>query len=536
MRVDLPNQRLRILVRDLKKDGLAEFIPSLAITRSSVEAHWKSARLYWFTDHTDKHSHRVADLAAEIASKRELGQRKLNSLERYLLEMAAWLHDIGMQSSAPPGVESAIYPSDPKIVRERHPQLSYEAILKNGFNTGIPANHTAVIEFVALLARSHGTHFYDDSVELLKAQFPTLVNWDVRGGLLAAILLMADELDLDSRRVPAEAQPQEFGVESDAHWFKHECVEGVKLLVRADDRGRVQIRVRLQSYPNADNEVVSAVKAWIEDKLVAQIAKTEKEFADGFGGYFEFDRTIDFPVREGQVPSKRLYPEMLEVIERDNARALLINHDKCYAECLTAVLDRFSLAILGQSPSVAEDGREDLLRLLVLELKKDGTAVAHIGRAEDHSNLVPSDVMTRWIGQLMITTAGDVPVHEVPKATFLLARIVEHLESSPRQIVLGISSIDELSEATRDWLLGNVFAQAPKFRNATFLVSSTRTIAGFSTGLKSWRQVPVGPTPQAAIERYLSRFAPTQDAARLARVPMDYAQARSYAVLGGDRR
>lgn len=525
-------KRLDKLEKDLRKDGLEDLVESLQITRRSVEAHWSKPRLYWFTDHSERHSGNVSDIAWKIATARELGPMKLNPLERYLLEMGCWLHDIGMQSSAVPGVKARKYPTDPVEVRNRHPELSFEAIV-GGFTTGIPGNHKAVVDFLAMLAQSHGTHYYEKSVRVLRDDFPTLINRPVRGGLLAAILLMADELDLHAQRVPEDAAPQDFGAVSDAHWFKHECVDAVDVESVATRGGKVQVSIRLHTYPNASPDVVSSVRAWIEDKLVAQMAKTEREFLEGFGGHFEFDRLIDFRYRKGHVPSKRLSKEMLSVIERDNARALLINHDECYDKCLQAIEAGQSLAIIGQSPTIAEDGREDLLRLLVLDLRSQDRLLSHVARSETHGTLSPSDILHAWLTQLGALPLVPLPSHESLKTQALSETLTDFIGSATSEVILGISSIDELSAACRDWLLGSMIAPATAGQKARFVLSTSKTMAGFSSSRSGWVQVPVGATPPDAIEDYLSRFTAVAEAARLARVPMDYTQARRFAVLGG---
>ncbi|MDF1478929.1 hypothetical protein PYV02_07495 [Leifsonia sp. H3M29-4] len=139
------------LEADLEK-RFPTLVPTLARTRSQVEAFWKhSNRLEHFTDHSHQHSRRVSSLANTLANARKNAGKviRLNLLERYVLEQAAWVHDIGMQHIGAPDSRGPVT-IDPDEVRKAHPRVSRDAVLgplANGFQLdhGIPDEFSTLI-------------------------------------------------------------------------------------------------------------------------------------------------------------------------------------------------------------------------------------------------------------------------------------------------------------------------------------------------------------------------------------------------------
>lgn len=135
-------------------------------------------------------------------------------------------------------------------------------------------------ETVADVARAHGTAYYRDTVDNRLSVTRTVRNAAVRPRLLAALLLLADELDLHYERAKPLAGWAITNPTSEAHKFKHECVQSVRVDCRRD--GSVHIGLELMLPPGLRSEDALAVQRWIEVKLRRQMGMVEPEILVGF--------------------------------------------------------------------------------------------------------------------------------------------------------------------------------------------------------------------------------------------------------------
>jgi len=172
---------------------LADAVPKI---EAFVYTEWQVDHMPWFTDHGPGHSERVAAFAMDLGTPTKIHpDLSLNLIEKFILWSAAWLHDIGMQQllgTALGGGNETIYGR----IRSQHPDQSSIVILNKAQLIGLPPRDAPLIGAIAYVARAHGTAYYEESVSTLETSSPYMHGKQIRGGLLAAILLMADEIDL----------------------------------------------------------------------------------------------------------------------------------------------------------------------------------------------------------------------------------------------------------------------------------------------------------------------------------------------------
>ena len=528
-----PGAHVASIVKGLKRDGLDELIPSLAITRDSVESWWKTPRMPWFTDHGAAHSKRVAGHAHRLATVRALPDKlALSPQEQYLLEMAAWVHDVGMQAIASPDASSAMYPSDPNTVRQNHPRQSFEIVMGDDkLKLGLPSNYDSTLEFIAWLALSHGTETYSEAVVELR-KTPRLNQQRVRGPLLASLLLMADEVDLHSERVRSHGAIEEFGAVSNAHWLKHECVDDVQInVVDSGDGDEIRIEITLKKFHGMSPQQFDAIRKWICDKLVRQIALVQPEITKAWENHYKFDRSVFVALSAlGGRTNPRIANRVMAVIEADNAKEVLINHADCLKHAKQALESGRSVVVVGEVSGEDEDGREDIYELLCAEHRLVGIAASAPRESGLGSNRTAADVLSVLLSDLGGNDAAWSNLHETVRREFVLDALHSSASKADAAVLFAISGVDELPEAERDWLIATAVPRLLDVPNAKFLVTVRDASDGPATSAEYnvWVPITVGTTPSDALTQRLTRYMSHAAAVRLVARGIKYGAVKSY--------
>lgn len=221
----------------------------------------------YYTDHTvDGHSSRIITsyLAPllDLISQKALEGDHLNEHEMFILAASAYLHDIGMIFYPR---EENVYASE--IIRERHHELSYEIIMKSANQEKIN-NETLDLglhimgtkeyaDWIALVAKGHR------KVDLQAPEY----DQRERGGKpirlreLAALLRLADGLDIDYRRVPNIQELRKSWVPSESriHWYPCHYVESVN-----PQRGYIALSF---AFPQVRTEYVNPIVYLVKQKI-----------------------------------------------------------------------------------------------------------------------------------------------------------------------------------------------------------------------------------------------------------------------------
>lgn len=233
--------------------------------RQKAEAIWTKPLLRHYTYHDIGHAERVMDILYKL---QRLIHDRLTCDEVYVLLCAALLHDIGMQDARflekqaikkrYTEEEIATAKCDDqkrdKMIREWHHLIGEERILREP--GVVKCIESEFIDQIARVARGHTREDLDTYEDETKA------GSDMRVRLLAALLRLADELDLDFRRVNLDELDQAvIPRESKAHWWKCHCVDSVDVHID----GRIQIVFRFSE--DDSEEVIDIVPMLVMSKL-----------------------------------------------------------------------------------------------------------------------------------------------------------------------------------------------------------------------------------------------------------------------------
>lgn len=274
---------------------------------TKVAERWDlGPNLQGFPDHGPSHSETVVkrifemlppDLLPGVSSRTEDGPEPLTMLELYLLCAAAWVHDIGMQSLREGMKLGGLTERQQETIRAEHPAEGQRRVLKEWRTLGVHADVEAR-KYVALLVRSHGTKYFRDSLDDYRhVGQPFDYETPVRGPLLAALLLMADEFDLHYKRarIPPEG-PGNLIPSSAAHNLKHHFTS--RVVVKPVD-GRITLEMTLcfrdrvtPDQRRLDGDPEEAVRVWITRKLREQMALVNPTMREALRGRLEFDPKI----------------------------------------------------------------------------------------------------------------------------------------------------------------------------------------------------------------------------------------------------
>ncbi len=470
--------------------------------RDYVTEWWTQPYLPWFTDHGSGHSQRVAAYAEKLASSANVGGLlALTSLERFILWASAWLHDLGMQSllGMPLGsIEASGY----ERIRHEHPSQSAILIADNADLIGLPVGDTPLHTVVAYVARAHGTHFYADSVDFLRT-YTRVRNQVVRGPLLGAILLMADEMDLHYERARPPVGDATLTRVSTAHALKHQCVTGAD--VEYDAQGNIYLSVTCQQMAGQSSEMLTSVERWIVEKLRRQIALVESEFSDGFGGAARLSRAIRVNRIASPFAGTEPSPDVLAIIAADLAQDDLINHTQALREMKWAVNSRLTAIVTGQlslKPFCDRDGREDILRAVEAWARAAGDTlvISSFAIVESTSAATCTDVLVNLIEQ----ADPGFDFHGEARDACLI-RLVELIEGRDQHVVIVLSSIDMLAPADSQWMFATAVPRLEGSGDVSIVLSAdpSRRADGLAESIV-W--VSTGSLQRDQVESHLARY------------------------------
>jgi len=223
-----------------------EFITNISLIKSSVKKIWKDAPIIIpeFTDHGLDHSERLIDLSNFIINSNQL--IRLSENEIYLLIISIYLHDIGMQcdlNNFPEikkilnksyGVEISLEfkadsatsysPNEKMLIRGIH-HLTTAAWIEYGYRSGKTDLGLALQEIPKeLISDLIDICKYHSKLPINKCDISFTRFPNDRKCLIAAILRLADELDISSNRVNLQTiKDFRIPIENAFYWWLHSC-------------------------------------------------------------------------------------------------------------------------------------------------------------------------------------------------------------------------------------------------------------------------------------------------------------------------
>ena len=266
---------------------------------------WRAPLLPWFTNHDVLHSKEIIHLLGQILSPIENTPASLTEHELFILLASAYLHDIGMQYLKVENISVDKLNSDEyEIIRKRHAEESYNIILKSvqeslyrdDFHP--PEIEEEYLPVIAWVSKGHATEFFEETLQHFRGNPATPLNRPVRGELLASLLLIADELDLQSKRVKfPETAKFNLSDFSYVHWFKHHYVDFVEI-----KNGNISLTLK---FPANANEYKELIKELIETKLKVQIDKVNPILRETTSGLLHLNNDINIQIKTDDTGAKR---------------------------------------------------------------------------------------------------------------------------------------------------------------------------------------------------------------------------------------
>jgi hypothetical protein len=433
---------------------------SLTQITAALNRHWTKTHLTWFTDHGVDHALQVAGRAMEFSDIPGLSaNQKLSGLERYILCAASLLHDIGMNDlSLSPRPLGEMLPEDYQQVRHEHSNRSGAMIIRDPAAWGLPRADRRLAELVGLVARAHGTKYYRQTIPDLIGR-DAVRNHPVRGPLLAALLLMADELDLSYSRAVELPGNVQLNAVSEAHAFKHRCISSA--WTKTDDDGTISVRLRLCIPLGLPDQAKVNVERWVVGKLRRQMALVDPEITGAFGKRFSFNRAIGVSYVSPVDPDPEPLPsyEALTIINADVALHDLIDHREKFRRAGTALSDGHVVITGPWTAEINKDfyGREDLYHATIENLRADpNSVVACSQRLRKLGAGEVSNVLEEWVRDL--TNEDEVTMAEATDEQTARAELLAACATtagalgSDKTLVLGVSCVDKLTPEDMKWL------------------------------------------------------------------------------------
>lgn len=322
--IDL-EQSLKVISPDLWK--------RLNGVKDAVEKVWKKPYLHWYTDHGPQHSRRVIGLIGQILCplcldylSRHENDFPLSDYELYILLAACYLHDIGMQDlKVDERPVDELGPSDWEEIRKRHPQRSLEIILdrtikpRHRRNIGLGLNESDKDDSlmpIALVSMAHGSEYFEPTVSKLQENLYHPAGKPIRGDLLAALLMMGDEIDLHKSRANLPDDSRAFSPLSLLHNYKQTYVSSIAV---QDGRTRLdrQIAVGFLFPPQARDGYGRDLEAWVVNKIEEQVNRTQDILLSATKGQLRWDeKPVVARIRYDEYGEREALPlEVWEVLK-----------------------------------------------------------------------------------------------------------------------------------------------------------------------------------------------------------------------------
>lgn len=213
---------------DKQKLLSAELEARLEFLRRYVTDLWASGDPInpFFTLHGPQHLSQVEKIVGHIFAPEHRGRgndalaKIVTPEQMFYLLAAVWLHDVGM--IVPLSAEERASPNNAGLsvsdwVREQHHTRSAEYILHHSEDLRLSSQEAG---FIAVISAAHRAVPLSGGESAVSSSYP-----DTQ--FLAAVLRIADELDITTARAPEQLlrmRWEEMDVRSQWHWLKHWCV------------------------------------------------------------------------------------------------------------------------------------------------------------------------------------------------------------------------------------------------------------------------------------------------------------------------
>lgn len=221
----------------------AEFARSMTNIQAAADRIWAAPQHLFYTGHSVEHSRRILEHLAQLTRDCDL-----NRGEAYVLAAAAFLHDIGMQR-----IERG---KSLHAIRDEHAEIGAAWVENTPDSLGVLGKYA---DDIARIVRAHR------DTELAEPDYHDqhVAPYRLRIALLGALLHLADELELDYRRVDMERLAyQDVPGDSQVHWFRHDYITFVAI---NPDEGIIRAYWRFPK--GCEDDYRSLIADWLQEIL-----------------------------------------------------------------------------------------------------------------------------------------------------------------------------------------------------------------------------------------------------------------------------
>lgn len=366
----------------LRRITRTSFRATLEDVQDFAEQVWAGERLLeGFTDHGPDHAFRVIDRVEEFLQDPCL----LSEDEAFVLLSACWLHDVCMQdyglleeASPERYVDSPIQPDERDLIRTQHARrvcdllYAHKSILirdgQHHEHRPFPSLETAT-RYVAEVVCGHSTSGFQRARHIRNDRGPTGRD-NFRLALLAALLLLGDECDLDKAR--ADGYIDSAGVErlrpsSALHHLKHRYVAQSRIVVSCANPNYRQLELCC-NWPEG-YDVRTDFRRWIESKLLVQINLVHPTVRKELG--IEFDPSKPFRIQE---PSTQMRVEeppahVVQLLQAERVRMDLADLERQIEQVLDE-LDSTAVYVLVEPEGPGQFGAREIALIAISELRR----------------------------------------------------------------------------------------------------------------------------------------------------------------------
>lgn len=288
--------------------------------QQACEKVWAKPKMLWFTDHTTAHSRRMVSLLNKILATLEGTCHVLIPDECFVLLASCYLHDVGMQDVRVDDKPiETLTEEDYERVRKEHAQRTYDLIREGALRPGGADSVDLRIEglgeytrAIMRVCKAHATDYFREVLEQIKDDPFTIQNRDIRGALLCALLLIADELDLARSRVDFDtAKLLDLSADSQLHWFTHHYISKVDV---AEQKITITFR-----FPRSFENDIALIQQRAAIKLTSQLGMCNPVTEHSTGGILRLALAEPVNRIDNEGLMREMPTEVLELLRASSA-------------------------------------------------------------------------------------------------------------------------------------------------------------------------------------------------------------------------
>jgi len=320
-----------------------------------------------------RHSDAIINILSSFNHKRLFRNTPLNKYEIFLLISAAYLHDLGMTIIKDEDKKS-INGIDINNVREKHHIRSAEYIFANKNELGL--NDFEAFN-LAMICKGHRKENLYNNPNYVPVPCVDDPNMTIRINLLAALIRIADELDICFNRVQDGMKEflnnyHTFDTITNLHWYKHYYTINCFLnFIEKPSELMTKLLIKFVfRLPNKDYE-----KSFIIPFVMNPIKK-EIDYLQHIFNYYGFSidlQTPDIRINESiNIIPQNIYNDIFKfILKNKNIKILIVDDDEITRKDLSYIINDMGYQVdkAVDSKNALEKIQKNGYHLILLDLK-----------------------------------------------------------------------------------------------------------------------------------------------------------------------